>query len=424
MANVTAIIVGAGAAGLAAALELAEGGVSVLVLEARPRLGGRILTHRDSRAVVPVELGAEFIHGKDPDFWELLQRARLPTDEVTDRHWLRRNSHTEELAGFWEEMEKIFAQMDPKQKDQSFCSFLESLANVGAETRQLAIDFIEGFDAARPERISLHALARDQELSDNIEGDRAFRISTGYAQLIDWLAAQLKSRGVAIHCGTQVKRVRWRKGAVLIEAQTADGLVDFEASRAILTLPVGVLKAGDVQFEPELREHKQAFESLEMGQVMKVSLQLRSRLWPEPNEGFIHAPAQTFPTWWTHPHSNLLTGWVGGPKAERLAGVEEPAILDEAVRSLSAIVHKPEGELREQLDAVFHHDWSADPFSRGAYSYVPVGCLPLQRRLAEPVDDTLFVAGEAAALEAQPGTVHGAIASGRYAARLALKLLK
>jgi len=416
------IVVGAGAAGLSAAHELAEAEVDVRVLEARQRLGGRIYTSRTS-AGIPVELGAEFVHGKSPEIWDIIKCAKLAAQVVTDRHRLWHNSQLTELPDFWDGLEKIMEQIDSRQKDQSFAEFLATTPGISSKWKDLAKDFVEGFDAARTERISIQALAKDQEASERIEGDQSFRIPTGYVQIIEFLASQLKSKNVPVHCGMKVETIQWQNGAVLVSATGPEGPTSFTAARAIITLPLGVLKSGQVKFEPEVKEKKEAIEGLEMGKVVKVNLQFRSRLWSETDFGFVHAHDEELVTWWAHPTLNLLTGWAGGPKAEQLAGEYQELIVGRATTTLAQILKVKESTVKQELEAVHFHDWTADPFARGAYTYIPVGLLAAQQHFAQPVQDTLFFAGEATALDAQLGTVHSALGSGKHAAREVLRSL-
>jgi monoamine oxidase len=116
----------------------------------------------------------------------------------------------------------------------------------------------------------------------------------------------------------------------------------------------------------------------------------------------------------------LLTGWVGGKGAEALLA-QEPAIrLERSLVALSAALAVPRRELEDLLESWASHDWRADPFSRGAYSYVGVGGAAGPRALARPVERTLFFAGEATHGD-QMGTVAGALESGRRAAREVLR---
>jgi len=126
-----------------------------------------------------------------------------------------------------------------------------------------------------------------------------------------------------------------------------------------------------------------------------------------------------FPTWWTQLPMRvpLLVGWSGGPAAERLADKSEDEILSAALGALCRMLGTTESFLRERLAASYVADWHADPFARGAYSYVPVGGLDAMKQLAQPVENTLFFAGEATHHEGQSGTVSAALATGYRAAR-------
>lgn len=423
MADTSVLIVGAGVAGLAAAHELAQAGAPVRILEARQRLGGRIFTVTDE-AGWPVELGAEFIHGKSPDLWQLIQRARLPIHEVPEKHRAcgGSNAALKEMGGFWEGLSRIIEKINFKERDQPFATFLSRQTGFPSDWKKWANDFVEGFDAAHTDRISIHALAREEESSDRIGGDQSFRIATGYRDLVHWLASQLETKRVPVHCGTRVEMIRWQAGSVVIHARDGGWRTRvFEAPRAIITLPLGVLKSGDVRFEPEVSEKRQAIEGLEMGHVVKINLLFRSRFWREKNFGFIHGCDDWFPTWWSHEEAGLLTGWAGGPKAERMAKMDKNEIVDHAIKAVADIFEVSPRTVRASLEAAYFHDWSADPFSRGAYSYIPAGMMEAQQHLSWPVAETLFFAGEAATLDAQLGTVHGAISSGKRAAREVLQ---
>ncbi|HWH71268.1 MAG TPA: NAD(P)/FAD-dependent oxidoreductase, partial [Candidatus Sulfotelmatobacter sp.] len=212
---------------------------------------------------------------------------------------------------------------------------------------------------------------------------------------------------------------RWRPGRVEVLAQTLEGARTFEAVRALITLPLGVLQAtgaGAVRFEPELEEKRSAIQGLAMGEVVKLVLQFRARFWPVANFGFIHAPAEDLPTWWSDERGPLLTGWTGGPRAERLERQSPEEVLRRALNTVARLFGKEPQQVRELLVAHFRHDWGNDPFARGAYSYTPVGMIEMPQRLGAPIADTLFFAGEATDSSGEEGTVQGALASGRRAA--------
>ena len=121
------LIVGAGAAGLAAAQDLSAAGLCVIVLEARERVGGRILTLRDQSLPAPVELGAEFVHGKSPELFEITERAYLPFSEVTGRHWYFENGVLSRTDDFWAKLDQLMEQMKSVDPDRSFKDYLDSL---------------------------------------------------------------------------------------------------------------------------------------------------------------------------------------------------------------------------------------------------------------------------------------------------------
>jgi monoamine oxidase len=176
-----------------------------------------------------------------------------------------------------------------------------------------------------------------------------------------------------------------------------------------------------VEFVPDIREKAAATRALEMGHAMKVTLQFRSRFWPEENFGFIQSPEDQFPTCWSHERGHLLTLWAGGPRAKQMAGSTEAEIRGAAIGSLTHMFGVQSNFVENELASFMFHDWTSDPFTRGAYSYIPAGSVEAQRSLADPILNTLFFAGEATALDAQLGTVHGALGSGIRAAQQVLR---
>ena len=113
----------------------------------------------------------------------------------------------------------------------------------------------------------------------------------------------------------------------------------------------------------------------------------------------------------------MLTGWSAGPHADQLIGMTQNDVISQAIRSLARILDVPRQQIEDQLEESYFHDWHADPFARGAYSYAPAGALASRTELAEPVENTLYFSGEATELNGHSATVHGAIASGIRAAR-------
>jgi monoamine oxidase len=163
-----------------------------------------------------------------------------------------------------------------------------------------------------------------------------------------------------------------------------------------------------------------------MGHVYKIVMRFREPFWENRqivgsygDFSFALCLDAAFPTWWTQQplQESVLTGWAGGPHAEVLQGCTRETILEKAIESLSQTFHLTENELRAQFLDWNLHDWNADVFARGAYSYPRLGGIDAARCLAEPVDSTLFFAGEATDWRGYSGTVHGALESGVRACR-------
>jgi monoamine oxidase len=432
------IIIGAGVAGLTAARALSNSGLTVVILEARDRAGGRILTRRIPSFPTPIELGAEFIHGQPREIWDVVEAAGLTAVEVTDNHWQSLDGALKE-SDFWPQWEATVRQMrEAGAPDQPFRQFIEERydAEERQEVKRLALDYVEGFNAASADRISVAALVSMEDSASAGDGGAAFRILNGYDRLVDWLLAGCDPQKAALRLGVVVNEINWSRGNVEVIARSSAGQapLSFRAERAVITLPLGVLQAppgapGAVRFNPELKEKQEAIGKLAMGMVMKVVLRFRERFWEQgvfqtqtlgdrlPPLGFLHSRDEYFPTWWTSlpVRAPILTAWAGGPAAERLALRGEEFVVGRALDSLSRLLELDRERLADLLVAWYTHDWQADPYTRGAYSYIPVGGLNAPRLLAEPVEDTLFFAGEATDLDGQNGTVHGAMASGRRA---------
>ena len=413
------LIIGAGVAGLAAWRELYSAGLTSVILEARDRIGGRILTDRSTTS--PIELGAEFVHGKPQALWSILKKARLQVNECSDTRLVSGEGGLRRCPGYWKIIEKVNKQIDPS-REIAYDQFLAAVDALPFE-KLVAKSYVEGFNAARAEMISASAIAIGDRASAEIDGQRQFRLSGGYGSLVDWLAADLQSD--RLYLRTSVGEIRWRRGHVEAMADTPGGDIIFSAVRLIVTVPLGVLQAppgapGAIQFVPSLQQKEAAVRRLEMGHAVKLVICFSERFW-ETNGRFTFVISfdREMPVWWTQKPlaSNVLTGWAGGSAAEKLIGLPPEDLLDRAIQSLARVFGKPNGWLRERVDTIHYHDWSHDPFSRGAYSYPKVGGLEAAEALAKPVNDTIFFAGEATDFRGANGTVHAALDSGISAAR-------
>jgi monoamine oxidase len=439
------LVLGAGAAGLAAARALTDQGKRVAVIEARNRIGGRIFTQHipspDGNSTIALELGAEFIHGLPAETWNLVHEAQLATYEIDGsqlwfREELRRGEQGQGAASaVLEDMGRWLARQPPGT-DETFAAYLGH-AGVRGQRRAEAIRYVEGFNAADHRKIGVASLAKQQQAEDAIDADRLFHVEAGYDAIPQYLAQRMAAAGGTLFLDKPVKAVTWRAGAVTMSGVDAAGAAfEFNGTQAVITLPLGVLHAGSVRFDPEPRAVLAQAQRLAMGSVIRVPLVFHSRFWREKpclerhpalvrdleNLSFVFMEDGLPATWWTaNPGAApLLTGWVGGPTADALdrqrSGAPRHALSELCLGSLARIFATPTGELESRLLSWHYHDWQSDEFARGAYSYAPAGALDASDEMALPVDQTLYFAGEHTTTTGLWGTVSGALQSGQTAA--------
>jgi monoamine oxidase len=412
------VIIGAGAAGLAAARDLSSAGLRVCVVEARDRIGGRILTQRITDLPLPLELGAEFIHGIAASTFSIVDAAALLTYELPDRHhWSERGELTP-IDDFWELIDDLRARI-PAGRDRSFAEFLRARRSLDARHRELACNFVEGYHAAHADRISALALRSADSETEDPNANKQYRVAAGYDTVMNWLRVGVHPDRTDLRLGTLVTAIDWRKGAVAIETNRSGTL---RAAAAVITIPIGVWKApaeqpGAIRFTPELDEKRAALAKLEIGHVVKIVFRFRERFWND-DLNFIHTKDRYVPTYWTAAPARapILTAWAGGHAADALLAEGSDAMIDRALDSMTIAFRMKRRALDAQFVSAYHHDWQSDPFSRGAYSYAGVGGHGAHAQLAKPLQSTLFFAGEATSGD-ETGTVSGAITSGRRAAR-------
>lgn len=419
------ILVGAGIAGLAAARTLAEAGRSVLLLEARDRVGGRLLTVHAPGEATPIELGAEFIHGRPPELLALLNEAGLACyetagDNLSYAHGRLQALDSEDQGAF-----TLLDELEESGDDLSFDEFLarrQPPAPVAARARR----YVEGFNAADASLIGTRGLARQQAAEDAIHGDRSARLVGGYLGLAEYLRSRAVTAGATLLLNTPVAALDWQPGAVHLTTAAGE---QYRGRAAVLTLPLGVLQARSVRFSPLPHATFAAADLLACGTVHRLVLCFRTRFWADRTADlatemrFLFTEDEMPPTWWTTaPHASpLLTGWVGGPRA--LTVLTAADLLSSALRSLERIFSLEPASLALQLLSWHVHDWQRDPWSLGAYSYARKGGYHAAQQLAAPVQGTLFFAGEHTDITGHPGTVHGALRSGLRAAAQVLDSL-
>jgi monoamine oxidase len=424
------LVVGAGVAGLSAAFRLTRAGLTVTVVEARDRIGGRLHTLRDPRAPVPVELGAEFVHGEARRTHRLLRDAGVEPVPLTGESWRARGGRVEPGEEVWRGIGRVFAGLDPRRKpDRSFAAFLRAEGGrLPAQDLEAALAFVEGFFAADPEVVGERGLARE---SSEGAADSS-RVPGGYDLLARHLADGLAPDSILL--GRTARRVTWRPGHVEVDtvASTNGGApTTLQAAAVVVTVPLPILARPDsdagLAFDPPLPGLERALQGLVMGSVVRVTLAFdrplrgadpllpapRGRLGPP---SFLHATGRSFSAFWTPepPEAPALIAWSGGSRSTELP-VGTEAVAQRALVDLAAATGTDLERLRTALTGAWHHDWRSDPWALGAYAYVAVGGSGAPAALARPVESTVYLAGEATSTEGI-GTVEGALESGERAA--------
>jgi monoamine oxidase len=414
------VIIGAAAAGLMAARELAAAGRRVTILEARDRCGGRIDPLPASEFGYAAEGGAEFIHGEAPVTHAVLREARLSLQVIQGTRWtfdggtLSRRQMRDPHEG------QLHTALGALTEDMSVADFLRRHF-AGAQydsLRRFVERMVQGYDAADPAQASILAL-REEWMGTG--RSRQARVVGGYGALIDFLAATCRKHGVALQFGAVVKAIETDAGGVAIRC--VDGS-SFDCSTVIVTVPVPVLK--EIALPPAERERVFAAD-IGFGNVIKLVLRFDSRWWLEGRGDLADLTfllsEKAIPVWWTQQpaESAVLTGWFGGPKTAGLAHLGEQELIEAGLVSLADIFGVPVMRLKPALVAARAINWAHDPFAGGAYSYATTGTRDAQSRLARDEGGAILFSGEALYRGPDMGTVEAALANGQDIARAILR---
>jgi len=415
------IIIGAGAAGLQAGRRLAAVGHRVILLEAAAEPGGRILALTPRGFSTPVEGGAEFVHGALPLSLGLMKEAGIVLQPVKAEMVRRPGGDAAATSGSAGDEEGVMGAdrgalmeaMAGLTEDLPITAFLAT--HFGgeryAQLRESVRRFAEGYDLADMDRASTMALYKEWS---GEEGEEEWRPVGGYRRMIDWLVAECRRTGAELFFSSPVTEVSWEKGRVA--ATTAGGRV-FTADTLVVSISLGMLATGALQWVPALPELDRAVQQLGFGSVVKILLEFRRPFWldqkPAGRTLFVLSD-QPVPTWWTQTEeeSRLLTGWLAGDRMRRFQQLDGAARLESCLRSVAAIFSREPEWVRDELVASVILDWAGAPFIKGGYSFETVGAARARAILGRPFGGTLYFCGEALYQGEAPGTVEAALQSG------------
>ncbi len=403
-------MIGAGSAGLAAAARLKAAGVSVLVLEANDRVGGRAHTlHGPSDAAL--DMGCGWLHSADQNEWARLAGPMGFTIDHAPAAWTKPSLTVNFPADDQAAYQKVFEAFEARLAQAA-----ESEADVAASTliqpdercwAPLLNAFSGYYNGAPFDRISVKDYAAYQPTDEN------WRVRKGYGAMIAAFAADLDVR-----LNTPVTRVE--HGGADVRVVTAVGAI--KARAAILAVSTTVLADSVIAFDPPLPDKREAAFNLPLGHVEKAFLKLlHPKDWPE--EQMLHGridSAETGGYTFRPLGMPVIEGFYGGDLAETLEGERSGAFCAFAIEELAAVLGS---DFRKAVEPLAESAWRADPFIRGAYSHARVGWSGARAILAAPVGDRLFFAGEACSLHAF-STAHGAYETGVVAAEAALRVLR
>ncbi|MEE4661658.1 MAG: NAD(P)/FAD-dependent oxidoreductase [Halieaceae bacterium] len=397
-ADYDVVIIGAGIAGMTAArlLSKAGPGLKVLVLEARSRVGGRLMTLQREEEYLPaegVELGASLIHGSEAGTWDLVNEFQFTTRPLPPRSAEARDAVMARLATAWD---------NRSSGDLSYAAFLDTLA-LNPEDREIALSATP-FDWADPTAISASAVVRDSGLWHTWH-DQDFQLLAGHSALAARLSHEIEGR---IQLNSVVDEIFWRPGLVGVSYTLNGSSTALTCRQLVITVPLGVLQSNTLKIDPPLPpDMAAALKGLAMSEEVVVPMVFSQPFtalagWRD-NNGFSLFDTPLGP-------STGVLGHFTGTAAGELTGLAQEAATARVLRWLE----EASGQAGLGGKLAWHKvkDWSRDPFSQGGRSFARPGAAALRASLSLPVEGTLYVAGEATALVPHYATVHGAYMSG------------
>ncbi len=411
-APIDVIVIGAGGAGLTAAKELQAAGISVLVLEARDRIGGRAFT--DTSLGVPWDRGCSWLHASNVNPWVAYARQndfevfadKFPR-QIYDGSRRMGGAETAGLRAVEERMRRELKEAARRGLDiPAAAAFTQ--ATLADRWYPMAESGLTSWEGIEPPNYSTLDWYQFIEEGDDL------MIPRGYGTLLAHYA-----REVPVRLRTPVSRIRWTARGITVD--TNAGAIT--ARVAVVALPSAVITGGAVIFSPHLPvEVLQAHHDLPLGLMNKVALRFKRNVFPSERTEFWQlrrndGRGMSYLT--RHWDSHVCIGFSSGRFAHEIEAAGETATIEHALTELTTMLG---GDLRRQFDRGAATAWASDPFARGSYSHCLPGRFGARALLTRPVGGRIVFAGEHTEQSAY-GTLHGAHLSGLRAARDARRLL-
>ena len=403
--DIETVIVGGGAAGIAAGRRLKNAGVKCLVVEARSRLGGRAWTITDPSGF-SIDLGCGWLHSADRNPWVAVAEEQGKAIDKTPPPWRRPSLpigfSIRDQKDFLKSQEEFFARVSERAQREPDIAAGEVLTR-GGRWNNLINAIATYISGAELDRLSIRDFDNFEDTGVN------WRIVEGYGATIATCGDSLPAR---LNCPVQ----RIDHSGKRLKIETPDGTI--EADQVIITLPTTVLAESNGFFSPPLPDKMTAAQNLPLGLADKLFLSLeRAEEFEKDSRLFGATDRTATATYHLRPFGRpQIEVYFGGRCAADLEANSENAFFDFAVSQLVGLLGS---EFAQRVRPIRMHRWRADPFARGSYSYAIPGMADCRAKLAAPVDGRLFFAGEACS-RGDFSTAHGGWETGVTAAEQVL----
>ena len=399
--DVDVVVVGAGAAGIAAARRLHDSGVRCLLVEARSRLGGRAWTFIDASGFA-LDLGCGWLHSADRNPWREIAEEQGASIDTSLPAWSRPSLEfgfsRAEQEEFGEAMDSFFARLERVAQNQTDIPSSSAL-EPGCRWNGLINAVSTYISGAEWDRVSAKDFDNYQDSGIN------WRVIEGLGTVIRNYGADLP---VTLDC--RVTGIDHRGKRLSVE--TEKGAI--AADQAIIAIPTSLLAKEQLAFMPALPQKIEAAQGLPLGLDDKLFIALdRAEEFDADVRLFGHTDRAATGAYQFRPLGRpQIEAYFGGKLAAELEANGDGAFFDFAVSELAGVLGNDFGR---RVKPIQIHHWGLDPFSLGSYSYALPGFADCRRTLAAPVDDRLFFAGEACSIGVF-STAHGAWQTGVTAA--------
>ena len=390
------IIIGAGAAGLYAAYILKSKGINFQILEASSKYGGR-LGKLTGFANFPIDTGAQWLHGKNSILGDLITKSNttITLDDSETKYWFNN-----QLVNSLPQNTDIFE--GDNLPDISYKDYALQ-KGLGNEYKYI-VENIAGDQGAAASRLSVFGNNQDEE--NWISGDDDFKFQETFFDLFDkQIASEVKDK---ILLNTIVSKIDYSQSEIII---TASNNRLFNADKVIITVPIPILKSGDIQFIPALQNEKtNAFSKIGMDAGMKVFLKFSNKFFDQNIIGGAICAAYADDSIGKAQSDNILLAFIMGDQAAYLTALaNDTAITNALLQELDMMYN---GQATTSFIASHVENWTTNPFVKGAYSYSTVGMGDARKIATQAISKKLYFAGEAMNTNGHHQTVHGAVETG------------